>query len=367
MDQFEVRYPSGSTSGGRYRLLELPSDLSNLLESASGQQIKLEIKGHPTEDAVLCTANRTYALRSVVLSNSVLVVTPRVEHEDGDVVIQDTVNEVLELQPTVPKVHVLRSLLRGRDYDGEFEDENDTSAKNPYTYLDAKHDIQASDEELDIGLRKAHILTLKGQLRPITDAHLLTILELLLNTLVVLSVPHDSAPVEDLSAALQDEHDIPRHVSEQVMGWFGTLDSNAGKWNMDVDAVVRQIGIALLRSHRKEPIPEAQFLEKWRKAVGDTFEASVTITHLAGDYLASANVDGTSISYFPSAELPMDHAARFGSLFLARSRWKAGEIAPFLSDIAIDPKERDKLLLKYARANQDGDGIWYSARSQYTA
>jgi sister chromatid cohesion protein DCC1 len=79
----------------------------------------MQIKGHPTEDAVLCTTSKTYAMRSVVLSNSVLVVKPQVEEESGDLIIEDSLNEVLELVPIVPKVHVLRALLRGREYDGE--------------------------------------------------------------------------------------------------------------------------------------------------------------------------------------------------------------------------------------------------------
>jgi sister chromatid cohesion protein DCC1 len=85
-----------------------------------------------------------------------------------------------------------------------------------------------------------------------------------------------------------------------------------------------------------------------------------------GNYLVSTGLDGSKVRYFPSADLPMDHAARFGSLFLARPRWRADEIAPFLSEIALDSKERDKLLLKYARAVTDGDGLWYTARTQYT-
>lgn len=73
------------------------------------------------------------------------------------------------------------------------------------------------------------------------------------------------------------------------------------------------------------------------------------------------------LRYFPSAELPVEPAARFGDLFLTRSRWKGEDIAPFLVDIALNSKERDKLLLKYARAITDSTGIWYTAIAQYNA
>jgi len=81
----------------------------------------LTIKGNPNEDAVLCTSNKTYAVRSVVLSNSVLVVTrPPILTGDGEgdaIVIRDQVNEILELVPSVPRLHKLGTMLRGWEYD----------------------------------------------------------------------------------------------------------------------------------------------------------------------------------------------------------------------------------------------------------
>ena len=71
------------------------------------------------------------------------------------------------------------------------------------------------------------------------------------------------------------------------------------------------------------------------------------------------------ITYFPAAELPVDPAARFTDLFLTRTRWRADDIVPFLADICVDAKERDKLLLKYTRAVTNNEGVWYTARAKY--
>lgn len=35
-----------------------------------------------------------------------------------------------------------------------------------------------------------------------------------------------------------------------------------------------------------------------------------------------------------------------------------------MADIVVDNKERDKLLLKYARAITDAEGVWYTARAK---
>ena len=86
--------------------------------------------------------------------------------------------------------------------------------------------------------------------------------------------------------------------------------------------------------------------------------------HYQGNYIP-LDATETAFKYFPASDLPVDPAARFSDLFLTRPRWKGEELAPFLTDIAVNSKERDKLLLKYCRAVNDGQGIRYTARAQY--
>ena len=86
-----------------------------------------------------------------------------------------------------------------------------------------------------------------------------------------------------------------------------------------------------------------------------------------GNYLESElfGSDLTTLKYFPASDLPADPAARFSDLFLTRSKWRGEEIIPFLSDIAVNSKERDKLLLKYCRTVTEPHGLRYTARAQY--
>jgi sister chromatid cohesion protein DCC1 len=68
-------------------------------------------------------------MRSVILSNSVLIVTAPSyllnETSEDDVVIRDQVNEILELTPTVPKLQKLGSLLKDLEYDEGQEDDSE--------------------------------------------------------------------------------------------------------------------------------------------------------------------------------------------------------------------------------------------------
>lgn len=62
----------------------------------------------------------------MTLSNSVLVVSPRPDVDDGredQVFIQDSLNELLELVPAVPKLHRVNVLLKGHEWEEGQEDE----------------------------------------------------------------------------------------------------------------------------------------------------------------------------------------------------------------------------------------------------
>lgn len=59
---------------------------------------------------------------------------------------------------------------------------------------------------------------------------------------------HASASLEGLTSALSNDHEVPRTVSTQIMSWFGELKD--GRWKMDIEAVVREVGLGILRNHR---------------------------------------------------------------------------------------------------------------------
>ena len=94
---------------------------------------RLTVKGDPDDDAVLCTGEKTYGMRSIGLSNTLLVVTPvpddcASQFADDAVVIRDQLKEIIELTPSVPKLHKLSKILKDRQYDeGLEEDDEDDS------------------------------------------------------------------------------------------------------------------------------------------------------------------------------------------------------------------------------------------------
>ncbi|KAI9461279.1 sister chromatid cohesion protein Dcc1 [Lactarius psammicola] len=364
MPEVEIIFSPEQGPLGSFRLMELPQDLCKLIESSTGE-LKLAIKGGADDDAVLCTSERTYNIRSVTLSNSVLVISPPPDADGNSdqVVIQDSLGELLELVLTVPRLRRLDTLLKEHEWEEGHEEEDESfgaAKRKRFTVDQVRAELQASEQELAQALKEKHVLILDDVLRPLSPSYLHKILELLLMHLVSQSQPHDAASVQELSQSLEYEHEVKREVTLQ------RLTPENTSWSVDVEKVVRQVGLGVLRQHKNDPVPEDEFMAKWNTAVGDTFASSTSLQLLTGNYLCAASPfrSSTMLSYFPRAELPVDPAARFSDLFLTRSRWKADDIEPYLSDIAVDRKDLDKLLLRYARALTDKDGLWYTVRAR---
>ncbi|KZW00287.1 hypothetical protein EXIGLDRAFT_667661 [Exidia glandulosa HHB12029] len=346
----------------------------------------MTIKGRKDDDAVICTEDKTYTLRAVVLSNSFLVVTPPATDADAaDLVIRDQVSQILELVPTVPKIAGrLNTLLRDSEYregledesDGEDEDARPTKRRR-VSYDEVLDCVQASNAELEQSLQSGRVLHMRGELRPLERGYLAQMLKLLLNAIVAQKMSPDAALIDELVLALQ-EHDVPREVTTQILPWFGTVEGN--KWKVNVAIVAQEIGVSILQTYQHESVLQESFMAKWADAVGEAFAASLDLQLLEGNYVQShifarsdESQDGAhgmakrlQLTYLPSASLPMDPGLRFNDLFLVKPKWRADELVPFLKDIAIDAKARDKLFLKWCRATTDADGaVWYTVRAKH--
>jgi hypothetical protein len=92
---------------------------------------RLEIKGREGDDAVLCTESKTYALRSVNVSNSLHVATGSEEMTyagiGDELFLNEAIHEIMELVPTVPKLDRLKGALHGSEYG---EEEWDTKIRD---------------------------------------------------------------------------------------------------------------------------------------------------------------------------------------------------------------------------------------------
>jgi sister chromatid cohesion protein DCC1 len=95
-----------------------------LIFSGNLLALRLYIKGSVDEDAVLCTKNKTYTVRQVNLSNSLLLAS---HIQDGDISvynIKDTQFSTIELLPCLPRLEKLDTLLTPTMYTGPENEAN---------------------------------------------------------------------------------------------------------------------------------------------------------------------------------------------------------------------------------------------------
>jgi sister chromatid cohesion protein DCC1 len=107
-----------------------------------------------------------HIIRSVTLSNSVLLVSPspHIDGSENQVIIQDSLNELLDLVPAVPKLHRMNVLLKEHGWD-EGHDEEGESFRAVNTGIDP---ILYSQWR---GLERDYFLKAKRKRFTVEDAH----------------------------------------------------------------------------------------------------------------------------------------------------------------------------------------------------
>jgi sister chromatid cohesion protein DCC1 len=135
---FNVSFGADAQQEGTstYRLIELSPDLVKAFEEGSLKPGSLQIKGRGTDDAVFTTPDSTYAIRSVSISNTIIILTSPPGHSDlsisasdvaagadevHNLLIRDQLHEILELVPAVPRLERLEALLRSANSEADGE------------------------------------------------------------------------------------------------------------------------------------------------------------------------------------------------------------------------------------------------------
>jgi sister chromatid cohesion protein DCC1 len=167
-----------------------------------------------------------------------------------------------------------------------------------------------------------------------------------------MGLSHEAAYVDWLATVLEIEHEIWK----QVMTWFG--DISLGSWKMDVDALMKQVGIGITRAHKVRTtdynLMHLLMMTRLLECRGGYIRFSsppftknnILLYAIFGhtsprllpvfDPTTFISSKTRSISYALSCL--WNPPARFD---LTRGRWSSKDIT-FLVEITVNAKERDK-------------------------
>lgn len=289
-----------------------------------------------------------------------------------------------------------------------------------HTFDSLRSLLPASDAEIRLALKTLRVLPLSSFLRPLPPSYLLTLLPPLLSSLTSSSEP-DSTPLppkkskgkeraavvqvekkeevllvemEELLATL-DAADCCEEVARGVLEWFGREGGDAGKWELRMGDVVREVGIGVLADGGVSSlfascdgrvltpcctqfVPQKldKFLARWKELCG-SFAPLCSLPLLSvrspslpppsltpfaqGQHLLTPP---NTITFFPLSHLSPDPTTRFTELFAIRPRWNADEMVKFVDDlVGGERKKREAMVLKFVRKVKEGERVVWTARN----
>ena len=381
----------------QYHLLEIPNELLHLFDPSAKRKeepaqsepaakkrktdpTRLTIKGRYDDQAVLVTDTQTLALRAVSQSNSLLLcnidVAPSSSSADGEagpskpaLYLRSNVTDTLELTPVVPRLERLLGLLKASQYEGEDEEQRRSAATarpvRKYTLKQLKSIVQASPAELEAGLVHHHIIEMDGYMRHVSPAWIVSALQVLISHLDLHALIPDNVPLQETVDALHSVHGLrPQVVTALISQFFGKPNStDSTSVALDTKVIVHFLGVQTLKSTARIGIPLSDFMRTWiDSCLSPDFRSLAQLELLPGYYILSPSPSPTvnlypnpasvKIQFYSHHELPTEPAARFQDLFLTRSSWIAADLLPFISDLALNDKKKDSLLLKFTRASK---------------
>ncbi|KAI9014689.1 sister chromatid cohesion protein Dcc1 [Gaertneriomyces semiglobifer] len=363
---------SSNEDAGRYMLMELPKAIADQIASELSDgcdtPLSLTIRGNDNDEAVICTPNQTYTVRSVQSSNALLIAAPS-EAMSRTYEVQTALSCYHELSLTRPRLDRLRSLLSQSYYTGPVDESRNVGKRQEgiqtLEMLDfdaLKSRIQASDAELTAGLEELGAVCLDGFWRLLSPEYQESTLKFIL-----VSAAAEDIPLERMSLSgcldMIDEEDIPPSIVKHILQFYAERTETSETdtiYTLSQYKIARFFGKQLLASAEATRFSVKTFMERWRAQVPETL--TISLDMLQGLCLIDPEPTGQSIRYFPKSVLPMDAKPRFEMLFQVRRKWLRQDILPYIDDLASDPKKLDAILLKYGRMSKVTDQTFYTSR-----
>ncbi|KAH9810816.1 hypothetical protein DFH28DRAFT_1131648 [Melampsora americana] len=391
-----------------YLLLELPAVLLNpvkeQLKNPSDQnqnqnQIQLELRGRLEDDVVLTTTNKTYSLKTVQNSNSVMIcksVPDEINDHSSSLEVLQTVNETIEIYDVTffpgTRLERIRELLQAWSYRGEDEEEKRmaynkdmNNSIEPVTFQTLSNETRASDEEIEHHLSVLNVIRLDDSLRILNLGYLAEILKEIINSSLELGFKLDDPfVIEPLVEIVSVKMNLNTSVLLQVLNWYDTnqastsgtiqplsLDSKTTT-SFDINKIVTVIGLALLLSIKPtkvEPMnprcnkliqttPIDSFLKDWKTRIGETYaDTYCSISSLKTHCIISS--DQKNLIIIPIEKLSSEPKSRMSELFEIQSKWKLEELERFVKPITGGgvKKQMDELVLKYCRKIREKESV----------
>ncbi|KAA8909741.1 hypothetical protein TRICI_004390 [Trichomonascus ciferrii] len=352
-------------------LLQLTPELQEALEAKKGERAPGLILKAPQTDAglVVCTGNKTFKLRKMNQTNTVLTVKTHVKDSDDDVEMAEDgpYRRPLVAFGSVPYFLEPTEISGDIRYDrvpryvgnGKVE-VSDSMVKENVDSLRQRSAI--SDKEFYVSWYHNAGVEINGIACIISPSVLKTLLGELLAAVVAEGLEFKQLELHSVYKALNsgDTHDDdePVDVVEAVLRRFCTIEDDY--YRIDEEEVVNWLGIQTLREQAyTKAITMETFMKQWRDSIPISSDWTLDLTKLTGSYVCP---DQKTIRYLTLDLLSNNPKQRFSQLFTFKPTWDLDEIFPFIDDLRSKTVKLESFVMKYARKKTINGKITVSSR-----
>ncbi|KAL7120849.1 hypothetical protein ACP275_02G147400 [Erythranthe tilingii] len=325
---------------------------------------RVTLRGQPDEDAVLCTTSKTYAVKFVGTSNSVLLIPPSDKvselfnnKDEKNTVVASVIKVApgcMELVEVAPKLDKLKLLLSQNPYTFseaskmDILEECEKTDLGLYRLEDLLDRCQASEDELKRGLQSLSAIEIDGCWRILDDEYKYAILNMLLHNVVLNDWSVDELDEDEVVNVLVAD-EFPANIARHCLRAHSEAVDVGGKCRWKLDE--RGVCVKLARGILKEGKMKLEvFMEEWGRKVPEGMRASLDF--LEGEVLMEKIGMETRVYSFSVSDLPSSPVERFAVLFNERAKWEWKDLEPYVKDLRVPGLSAEGLLLKYTRRTQ---------------
>lgn len=260
------------------------------------------------------------------------------QHKSNSLDIYSTTTSYYELQKIAPRLSTLKTLLSKSEYDPEL---NEPGQEIGYTFEELQNTVQASTEELKLGLVKERAFFFENKWQILSDRY-----ERELFSLILLCIQSNNS-IGDTSSNVFNNislRTIYNSVSEELMNppplrivrhllRLYSSDSKKEKsdeiYELDILKIIQFYAVNILKQNNTlRKMKLNQFMDKWNAQCPS--DSRPRVSQLRGIALKTSNGLTDEISYFPVSELSDDIPTRFKQLFSFQPKWTLKDIQPYL-------------------------------------
>ncbi|ODV82047.1 uncharacterized protein CANTADRAFT_87987 [Suhomyces tanzawaensis NRRL Y-17324] len=344
----QISYPENHT----YKFLQLPPDLLDHVKNNKDGQLLIKSSpldhdrtdGNSNSHLVVCTNDKTWKLRQMNHSNTVMLMNNMNVNKLGTEVSKPGPNQLLGFALGSYEYELSKST-------GQLDISGLPRYPGPQaqgmSYHELLQNTPISKREFEQKWFDLGGCEIDNQVYILTESYITEVLHHIITTLISQQFDYKSQEgnLDELYAMAQSQEHNPTAI-QTIIHKFALVTNETFK--LDNSKISRWFGKQTLEASRIISVPD--FLVNWKSSLPEFYNVPLDLSDLKGYYFRSGN----SIGYVDPMKLSTSLPFRFEQLFYLDKSWAYDEIVPLIENFVPVGKKIDSVIIKYAKKKRVG-------------